>query len=523
MILLGVGILCLNSLGIEFAPIGPLLLTAIFIWLILLANNFSLSLALSRIRVGFASLINSLFISRPLGLYLAKFSNRFSLLYISVLLFISSISSVTNGDAQTYNVARVASAYLAKKVFLTATSVPTQAFHSFGHDYIFAPDIAFGNIAGLSLVGLIEVFFLLVISDFCIQDSLSGLRLSRLQKVKIRAFSRIFLLSIPPLFFQANNVKNDIVIVPLAYCVVMCAEQLFYSNSIASSSRKRPEKLRQQIISLCRPLLAMSLLLLYVTKAYGLIISLPSIFLIFFSSLFFRAKNNLTHLSSEKITNYDLGLASGGGFVMRKIIVYSLQVLSASLVILIIVFEINKYSFWREEYSKFVAFHGPDSFLDGVTAFPLTLIRVMTEALLNVPSPIKYSFDKFLTSLGGTYLTTGGPYEFGQTLNQDIAWPGFFFNALIGFILISLFALGGWSRLVSIYSQVHSRLIIKALIPYILLLSAFFSSSALIFKIYWQPAFSRYLFAPALLSVPALSIVSCLIVFSMSSQRRLGG
>ena len=76
--------------------------------------------------------------------------------------FASSTSSPLNWDVNAYNLSRVSTMLSEASTFLPVeTASPRQAVYSLGHDLLFYPDLAWGNLRGLPLICVIQFTVLL--------------------------------------------------------------------------------------------------------------------------------------------------------------------------------------------------------------------------------------------------------------------------------------------------------------------------------------------------------------------------
>ena len=436
---------------------------------------------------------------------IAKATNIFTYIYFTALILVTIPAEVTNGDAQTYNLSRVASVILSKDIFIKQTSVPTQAFHAFAHDYLYVPDIAFGNIVGLGLLSIIELSFMLIIVDQLLLE-VSGWSLNdRTAKVtQIRCIARLLYLSMPPLFYQANNVKNDLVMAPLCFSLFIIGYHLIlmFQHRNRSSIRWLSQARSVLIIAF-----ALCCLLILQSKGYGIccIIAILLSFLTWTLKPTDLQKKSITRLlHTIRISRY-------------KHVLNPMRIILSSLTVYVFLFEYNKKIFWHDSYRLFAELHGPKLF-DVIRYLPSTFLKITTEMILNIPLPFQTDIFKHLVIYNKSPNLLDHSYIFGGVINQDISWPGVVFNACLLITLLSAlckaiylsFRLGAIPAFIHISNKGIS------------LESASFLAGGLIFLcltsfLYWQPASSRFYLPAFCLMVPALSTTLNRLVFSQAN------
>lgn len=403
-------------------------------------------------------------------------------IYLGILFLISLVSGVTNGDAQTYNIARIMSSIINREVFLTSTSIPTQGFHVFGHDYIYTSDIVFNNTTGLSLFGVVEVIVLLI-GTYAILRRIQIL--DRYASIKARVINRFIILGSPPVFFQANNVKNELILSVLAVAIVVLIMELRKKSSVLSGENKK----------VILDMVCLGCVLLCSAKAYGVLIA--SVIGAFGILIVCARSYNCTYEKSVRAIERKRVLKRVGiWFLILGTVFYGVR------------FEMTRYEWWNVEYSDFKRVHGP-SVARMIFSFPRNLVRVMVEATINLPIPQRVSFGES-SWLGYAGDTLGGRYEFGGVINQDISWPGLVYNIAmfvcivrilleVARVKISRLTRVKWVELIGDSYE----LIILAAVSTVL-------SMTLLLLIYWQPMYSRYMFTPFVLVIPVVSaIIAC--------------
>ena len=416
--------------------------------------------------------------------------NALTALYIAISFILSAFSTVTNGDAQTYNISRLGSAILAKQVFIAETSIPTQAFHSFSHDYLYVPDLIYGNIKGLGLLCFVELIFLLYFVDHIVRLSQQSENLFQGASLQSRILARFLIISMPAIFFQSNNVKNDLVFAPL-----VLALSIIIASLVSKPSPDGHEKSSWHNLSLVALL---GLLTLYGSKGYGVLFVL-SLFLIA-ACMFLRFRLPLSVICStsgfKRIFKFQRNIVSR--------FTCALLLLTLFTALTNVEFEVNKQVYWGQAYSQFVAMHGPRDF-DIVKAFPVTFARLLLEASINVPTFHVWTGDIF-PGLFNDRFTLGGVFRFGGQINQDISWPGIVFNICFLWTL-SLLVLR------KIFFVFHPGLRpcpgcegVWFEISRLLFFSALCIAFTLALLLYWQPGYSRFFVSVAALMVPFMAV-----------------
>ena len=422
-----------------------------------------------------------------------KLTNLITLLYIMAAFALSALSGVSNGDAQTYTIPRVVNSLLSRQLFLSSSSVPTQGFHAFGHDYLYAADIYIGNTLSLSLVSVSELIFLFVLSDLLIKRSTCHIPIKGTAIVSSRLLCRLLLIGLPALFYQANNVKNELILAPLALSVVILLQDFFQFLATSNCAFKSGLK----SIYHCIFALPLGILLASVSKGYGVLSVIPSFAL--FSLVYIGCMLNR---QSEK-TNVSVNHAT---ISVKPIVPILSAILLSFLSAIAYSFEINKASHWSEEYASFVGSHGPD-LRQALEVFPLTFFRVLLEGLLNVPAPVRINIDQLFTWHDSSSYVHGGIYEFGAIINQDIAWPGVLFNSCAIATALLLLYSSSRTRFFNLYSSISLVQLMDSFALFALAFSSVVSFFVIVLKLYWQPGFSRYLLMPSILLVPLISVI----------------
>ena len=416
--------------------------------------------------------------------------NALTALYVAISFVLSAFSIVTNGDAQTYNISRLGSAILAKQVFFAQTSIPTQAFHSFSHDYLYVPDLIYGNIKGLGLLCFVELIFLLHFVDHMVRLSQESENLFQGASLQSRILARFLIISMPAIFFQSNNVKNDLVFAPLTLALSIVIASLASKQSPDGHEKSGWRNLF--LVAL------LGLLTLYGCKGYGVLFVL-SLSLIA-ACMFLRFRLHLSAIFSrsglKRIFKVQSNIASR--------LTCALLFLTLFTALANVGFEVNKQAYWGQAYSQFVAMHGPRGF-DIVKAFPFTFARLLLEASINVPTFHVWTGEIF-PGLFNDRFTLGGVFRFGGQINQDISWPGIVFNVCFLWTL-SLVVLR------KIFLVFHPSLRpspscegVWFEMSRLLFVSALCIAFTLALLLYWQPGFSRFFVSVAALMVPFMAV-----------------
>ena len=497
LLIFSLALLQLNKLTPSLAYVLPLLMiffSCICAWCChqnlthFLARQLSVICSLPRRGISLIALVpDGPVLSRSLSIQLL-IVNSLSLGYVAVSFLLSAFSLVTNGDAQTYNISRLAVVILSKQIFISQTSIPTQAFHSFFHDYLYIPDLIYGNITGLGLISFIELVSLLYFSDYIVCRSHNLGRSLANTSIRSRLLARLIIISMPAIFYQANNVKNDLMFAP-----IMLALSIIVAHLASESSSENVDSGWNQNLSL---ITLLGLLSMYSGKGYGI--------LFVFCFLFIAILINLRSSPVRSIGSACLHIIN----ILKTIksVPSRITVFFFALILLILLanlgFESNKSFYWAQSYSEFVQNHGPTG-VDKIKAFPLTLSRLLLEAVINVPAFHSWSGGA-LPALFNKQYTLGGEFRFGGQITQDIAWPGIIFNVCFAWTIVKLFRRKKSSSLYDFMSSHDARNAWQEMSK-LLFTSGLLISLAFAILLYWQPGFSRFFVSVSVLMIPFMA------------------
>lgn len=411
-----------------------------------------------------------------------------SLLYLALLAIISCFMQPVNGDSQVYNLSRVLVSLLSKSTFLQESSIPTQAFHSFAHDYLYTPDLLIGSTLGLGTLSMLELVYVWILVDVVISHSVSSCPsiFTKVDLWRARYIGRILLISMPPLFYQATLTKNDLVLAPLSISIALC---LYFFTQEARPTGK------PQLIGILTSVLQLfcGILLLYSSKGYGVVLLLTLFIVFLFTPFLARSGNAYVRKAFYSISNQPSGTANPQ---VLCILAGLVSIISTT----IYSFMDNRQRYWADAYSAFTAKHSISS-LESLYSLPHNLARIFLEFLINIPLPFRVSPGDILWSYRDkSFLPLTDTYSFGGVINEDISWPGVIFNlAAMASILLVLFSSTfsiGKSRRCS-----NDKICIPDL-PVALGASGLISGFLLAGLLYWQPYSSRFFVASSILLVP---------------------
>jgi len=159
-----------------------------------------------------------------LNLSLKNYVKRFSSLRIlitsialvSLLIVSISIETPQTWDAHTYNLSRIALMIFKSSIFLPASPSLPQAIFPLGHDLLYYPDIAFGNLKGLALVSTLEFAVILgLLFNICDlirkQDNQDDAKPTLMLEIS-KLLAACLFISSDQQTLQAASTKNDLVI-----------------------------------------------------------------------------------------------------------------------------------------------------------------------------------------------------------------------------------------------------------------------------------------------------------------------
>ena len=409
-----------------------------------------------------------------------------SIFYLFLLNILAFSLTPVNGDSQIYNLSRVLVSLLSRSVFLSESSIPTQAFHAFAHDYLYTPDLLIGSSLGLGLLSSIELIFTWILIDIVILHAIptGSLQLKLPELRRIRSIARIILISMPALFYQATITKNDLILAPLSISVVA----LLYSF--------RQEQDPRGVITISSDAtLAIQLfcgfLLLYLSKGYGIVI-LTVIILICMSIC------KLTPFQTRLPVRIQFHKQNGNN---RFLLPISAS-LAAVISVLAALFIHNRTNHWADAYSRFTSKHAVSS-ITTLEAIPLNLSRTLLESFSNIPLPFHFTPGDLLgVYRGDKYLPLSETYSFGGLINEDISWPGILFNVAI----VALIALYIRTSLTSrpkheARNSSGSQISLPLYLGRVGCICSFIIAAL----VYWQPYSSRFFISSSILLVPIAS------------------
>lgn len=420
-------------------------------------------------------------------------------IFIVGSLAISLASQVTNGDSQVYNISRIYTSILSGNLLLDSTSIPTQAFHSIGHDYLYSFDIIWNNLRGLSLLNLVEAVLILVIVDrILIVDQQSSSEPYQSQRYCARCIARIILVSMPSLFYQSTTTKNDLILALLGLTISILSARALSRFRSCSFLMLKADHL--PLIKQCLPLL-IAWQFCVLCKGYGIILVVLSFLtglLVFF--LLVRPERRVS-IASGYIWSEGAPLASSLPIVV--LLAYATAA-----------YYIHVNDLWTNEFTQFAVKHGPSTILDLLKAFPVNFLRTLFESAVNLPFPISVEPFKGLPLINTTdFIALGEIYSFGGVVNEDIAWPGLLFSISAG-VSICYFLSRSYHSIFVPRGSIF--LPDRYLISLIGFGSSILMSLGLVACLYWQPYSSRFFIAPSILVVPFFALI-----ISSLARRRL--
>lgn len=428
-----------------------------------------------------------------------------SIAYLFFLIVLAISLTPVNGDSQTYNLSRVLVSLLSQSVFLSESSIPTQAFHAFAHDYLYTPDLLVGSSIGLGLLSSVELIFTWILIDVVIlhvaSNGSSPLKLPELRR--IRSIARIILISMPALFYQATITKNDLILAPLSISVV----------ALLYSFRQDKDSAGATNISLDVTLvlqLACGILLLYLSKGYGIII-LAVIALIYAPMSISMCKLSLIRIRPP------IRIQSNHQNGQNIFLLLISASLAAVISFLAVLFIDNRTNHWSDAYSSFTAKHTVSSFTT-LAAIPLNLSRTILEFLCNIPLPFHFTPGDLVGAFrDDQYLPLSERYSFGGLINEDISWPGILFNAAI----LALIVFRSRTTLISLQKHdLTNSSESQISLPLYLGLVGGISSFVIAALVYWQPYSSRFFISSSILLVPIASFALGDLNRSISTEFR---
>jgi len=424
-------------------------------------------------------------------------------------LFLGISSKLTNGDSQTYNIARVFSSYMSGELFLSSSTIPTQAFHVYGHDYLFVSDIILNRVHAYGFLGWVEFGLVLVLTDIVCELSESrGIECRRLARGNIngRMWTRLAMLSMPILFFQSTIPKNDLGVGVLTLTLLIFLWRQDNGSEMYGCSlqfRERRESLLFKIVAYGL-LLGNSLSLLATFKAYGIACWIIVVLLVVSSPRQFRLMN------WQKLHNY-LDDVEGE----RRVELHQRYVVVAAVLAIVfaidLAWQLTFYSHisdnWSDEYKLFKSVHSFGTLGASLGAFPVNLARILLESLINLPLPVVFKAGNMIRFLGGNEnMVAANNYEFGGELNEDSAWPGAMFSLLTVFACVRLIKGVAGMKDYNIRSLVQSfnRFVEGHGLSACSYMAGCILFIALVFVLPWQPWWGRFMLVPSLLMTPLL-------------------
>ena len=419
-----------------------------------------------------------------------SFTAKISISYLALLLIAACFLIPVNGDSQVYNLSRVLVSLLSSSIFLTQTSVPTQAFHSFAHDYLYTPDLLTGSTFGLGILSTVELIYTWILVDVVILHSASINRsvLTLHQIHRVRSIARIVLISMPALFYQATITKNDLFLAPLSISIAVMLYSFWHEEG-SIDTRSTSPFWTSAIQLLCGSLL------IYLSKGYGIVLLAVLVFVFFFLSPTKRGLlRKLFPIRSPLQANNSKARPIFFISTTLAVVIFSSALL----------FFVNRGNYWRESYSSFTAKHSVAS-IESLASVPLNLSRTLFESLINIPLPFHIAPGLFVgVYRSNQYLPLTDTYSFGGIINEDISWPGIIFNMAI-FITVSFLF---WSILqLRPNYYLRNRSALLPVLPLYLGFSGLISAFLIAALVYWQPYSSRFFIGSSVLLVPSLSFV----------------
>ena len=344
--------------------------------------------------------------------------------------FALSTSSPLNWDVNAYNLSRVSTMLSEASTFLPVeTASPRQAVYSLGHDLLFYPDIAWGNLRGLPLICVIEFTVLLgVILEITnvLFGSVCKLNSNNSEKsLLVLAIAWGLLLNSNQQVMQAVISKNDL-FVTLLFALSIGFGSSVLSKLDAAGSYPMPSLVAMVFLAV----IGLSV------KSYGLILFIP-----------------LLGLLLSAVVNRNLGFVSVKGIVSHPRPSYTFWVVIGLICGSILTIESMQRGHVYSEWS---------GSLDGITSlwtnthgslwvrasngllnaqriifqgllFPLTTLKPYLPVGPELQSPIPESWVPFW--LSGTSGSAGlaYPYQLLFGTNPDMAYPFLLFWIGLGF------------------------------------------------------------------------------------------
>jgi len=225
-----------------------------------------------------------------------------SIALVSLLIFSISIETPKTWDAHTYNLSRIALMIFKSSIFLPASPSLPQAIFPLGHDLLYYPDIAFGNLKGLALVSTLEFAVILgLLFTICDlirkqdnQDDAKSILILEISKL----LTACLFISSDQQILQATSTKNDLVIVMI----------FTMSCLLALTFLKKSEKLRFSSFLSCSIFMA---IYGFVWKTYGVAIIFPFLVTVLFMipsiinlNLIRDSSKNISHFWTKIKSNY---------------------------------------------------------------------------------------------------------------------------------------------------------------------------------------------------------------------------
>lgn len=413
--------------------------------------------------------------------------NAYTIFFLIASFLTSLLSEVSNGDSQAYNLSRVSLALLTKQVFLTSSSTPVQGFHDYAHDYLYLPDLYHGNITSLGLLSFFEFAFVFILTRLAIEHVITTQSLPLIRSPgKVKFIAQLLIISLPAVYYQSTNTKNDLVITPIVISI-------FLIISIAQSSKLRSSSWLTELCVLL--VITNAILLLLSSKGYG-VVFVPAI-AVALAAVYKSQRSSLReHRSSLRQSSNPVSLQVYTGETKL------LATFSLSLFLLngltYFTFISNRHHYWSEAYAEFRRIHGPTNLIQIISAAPTTFLRMFLSNLIDLPWPVVIEPCKsFLLECHSDYLAIADKFTIGGIVNEDVAWPSVFFTLSVALVIIfrANIIFASFLRFISLNGSLIDSL----------LAASISSSFALTALLYWQPYSSRFYICSSVLAVLPLA------------------
>ena len=416
---------------------------------------------------------------------------------VAVEVVLALCMPVTNGDAQLYNLSRV-SASIISGTFPPNGGNQYQSYYEYGHDYLYAPDLAIGNTTGLGALCLLE-WLLCFTSIIWITRSAEP----KESRPKLAICSILFL-SWPVGIFQAISVKNDLCIA--LYCLALY--QVLASGLGLSKEYDRKSHGKSRKAFVCLYALSFGFMLV-ISKGYGFIGIIAII--VPLAGPFVSTAKRLVRIT---LSFCGLRVTGNKAFAIKKIFLpkkVSIYIMPVVLVFIFAAqlsifshFRAENISSWQHEYAVMRQAVSTNKDVTSLSAnLSINSARYLIEGFFHTPIPIEgirkaisiYSSKVPITSsdIGlrqGYFDGSTVPFKVSEYFGEDIAWPSPVITILSVLALV-IFTGTQRKKFSCSYSE-PSRLYLSSVILMLSLVSA----------LKWSPWNVRYFTSVYFLAIP---------------------